>query len=107
MANKRASYVTTRNINKVQSLMSMGISTTQISNVMCIPFNHASYLRTLVNNKAKASTSKNVNVKPVINYNKPIVNKKPRVSNAVVVSKENVNVIRTGNNITVTINLAI
>lgn len=107
MANKRASYVTTRNINKVESLMSMGISTTQISNVMSIPFNHASYLRTLVNNKAKSSTSKSVNVKPVVNYNKPMVSKKPRVSNAVVVSKENVNVIRTGNNITVTINLAI
>lgn len=107
MANKKASYVTTRNINKVQSLMSMGMSTTQISNLMSIPFNHASYLRTLVNNKAKLSKSKNVSVKPVVNYNKPVVNKKPRVSNAVVVSKENVNVIRTGNNITVTINLAI
>jgi|688.fasta_scaffold00850_2 hypothetical protein len=107
MANKRASYVTTRNINKVQSLMNMGMSTTQISNLMSIPFNHATYLRTLVNNKSKSSTSKDVNVKPVVNYNKPMVNKKPRVSNAVVLTKENVNVIRTGNNITVTINLAI
>ena len=107
MANKRASYVTTRNINKVKLLMRMGISTTQISNAMCIPFNHASYLRTLVNKKAKASISKNVNVKPVVNYNKPMVSKKPRVSNAIVVPKENINIIRTGNNITVTINLAI
>ena len=107
MANKKASYVTTRNINKVQSLMSMGISTTQISNVMCIPFNHASYLRTLVNNRTKASELKNLNTKTKVETKNPIVNKKPRVSNAVVVSKENVNVMRTGNNITVTINLAI
>lgn len=107
MANKKASYVTTRNINKVQSLMSMGISTTQISNVMSIPFNHASYLRTLVNNRTKASELKNLNTKTKVETKNPIVNKKPRVSNAVVVSKENVNVMRTGNNITVTINLAI
>jgi len=107
MANKRASYVTTRNINKARVLLVHGATTNQISRIMDIPFNKACYLRTLVNNKAKVSPLKNLDTKSKVDTKNPIVNKKPRVSNAVVVPKENINVIRTGNNITVTINLAI
>jgi len=107
MANKKASYVTTRNINKAQSLMQYGATTSQISRIMKIAPGQAMYLRTLVNNRTKVSELKNLNTKTKVETKNPIVNKKPRVSNALVVSKENVNVIRTGNNITVTINLAI
>ena len=107
MANKRASYVTTRNINKARVLLEHGATTNQISRIMNIGMGKATYLRTLVKNKEKVSALKNLETKSKVETKKAIVSKKPRVSNAVIVPKENINVIRTGNNITVTINLAI
>ena len=107
MANKRASYVTTRTINKAELLMKYGATTNEISRIMNIEIGKAMYLRTLVRNKEKVSTLKKLETKSKVEVKNTIVSKKPRVSKALVVPKENINVLRTGNNITVTINLAI
>jgi hypothetical protein len=107
MANKKVSYTTTKNINKAQSLIKMGTTTSQMAKLMNLSYNQAMYLRYLVNNKNQTSALKDKAVVAMVNTKKPLVNKKPRVSKTIMATKENVNVKRDGNNITVTINLAI
>ena len=76
MANKRASYVTAKNINKAQILMVHGATTTEISRIMDIPFNHATYLRTLVNKKGQTPVLKNLDTKSKV-VTKTITRTKP------------------------------
>ena len=109
MANKKANYTTTKNINKIQKLINMGTTNTQMSKLMNLSYNQVFYLRYLVNNKNQKEALNDSTVIAMVNK-KPIVKRKARVSNVVkakTATPKEVEVKRIGNNIRVTINLAI
>lgn len=107
MSTKKVYYTTTKNMNKAQSLINMGTTTQQMAKMMKLTYNQGMYLRYLVNNRNQTNALNDSNIMNMINAEKPIVNRKTRVSQTVVSKQKEIDVKRNGNRITVTINLAI
>lgn len=118
----RATYINNKNIKRCTNLVNLNTTTTRIASLMGLKYNEAWYLRNYVMNKMQSSAlndkkiinlvAKSVDVKPKVGITKKARTAVTKKRIADVISAKNttpevVKVDRKGNNITITINLAI